>query len=120
MPRHPTRGFELGDERTPGPLADSSERMRAIARDEAGAAARMAASEHENQCAQTGHVCGLWKAVEDIRREQKAMEINQEGARGELRGAMRAQTRTLALIVGGATVLGVAAQIVVMLLRHGG
>jgi hypothetical protein len=114
-PRHPTQSFE-----PPTPGVDSSEHMRAIARDEALAAARVKISEHKNECGESGHTCALWEAVNGLRSEQKTMATEAANRQGQLEGAMKAQARFLALVVGGSTVLGVAASVLSALWRAKG
>ena len=114
--RHPTHGYEPG-EMTPGPQPIvNTEAVRAIAREVAEDVCGQRVAEHSGAC---GQARDLWESVSQLREEQKTMEVQREGDRGELRGVMRAQTRTLAILVAIIGGLGLAAQIVGMVLRVG-
>jgi hypothetical protein len=109
MTRHPTTEF------TPSPLL-TSEGVRSIARDEANSVVGQKVAAHASECLQARD---LWQTVNQLQQEQKTMAVNREGDRGEIRGAMRTQTRTLAILVAIVGGLGLAAQIVGMMLRVG-
>ena len=111
-PRHPTRGFTDGEQTTPPPIIGTEE-IRSIARSEAVAVG----NEAQKDCVERGPICGVWRAIDEMRGRMNTMEIKQAGEQGRVEGAMKAQTRTLAVIVAAVGALGLAAQIVGMLLR---
>jgi hypothetical protein len=85
-------------EPTPTPVAESSERMRAVARHEA----MSVALEHEKECAASGPVCKVWEAIDALRDADKKRGDEMGAIREELaesRGAAKQQARNLAIIV---------------------
>lgn len=105
---------------------DSSEHMRAIARDEGKREARTAVLSHESSCAQArelrkevaSQASELWKAMDAVR--STVTDMNKELS--ERKGADKAQARNLTLIVGIASAIGVAANLIGLLwkVKHGG
>jgi hypothetical protein len=105
---------------TPPRHETDTEHMREIARDEADGAVKLKVSEHNNRCAQEGHTAALWQAINELRGKYTTMATQHAEERGELRGAVKAETRQLKIIVAVVGGLGLAAQVVGMLLRARG
>lgn len=71
-PRHPTRGFELGDDRTPTPVVGTEE-IRAIARDVAVAVG----NEAQKECMERGPICSVWKEIGAMRGDIRTLGVEQ-------------------------------------------
>jgi hypothetical protein len=100
-------------EQTPTPAMDTEE-VRRIARAEAVAVG----NEAQKECIERGPICGVWKTIDEQRRDMAT--IKDELA--ENRGAIRAQGRNVTIVVAVIGLLGLAAQIAGLLIRvrHGG
>jgi len=107
--------------RTPTPVNENGERMRAVARHEA----MSVALEHEKECQNSGPVCKVWEAIDELRNADKNLgdamgTIREEQA--EARGAAKQQTRNLAIIVavfGAVNVIVAAVGLLLKLRGHG-
>ena len=95
-------------EQTPTPAMDTEE-VRRIARAEAVAVG----NEAQKECIERGPICGVWRAIEEQRRDMAT--IKDELA--ENRGAIRAQGRNVTIVVAAIGALSLAAQVVGLLWR---
>ena len=87
--RHPTRGFEPGDDRTPGPVTPPAEIRAAVA-------------EHERDCGQAKQ---LWAAVDHLREEQQTMKTENASENGARKARDKMLTYFVAAIGAGTLVL---------------
>ena len=106
----------------PQPPSDSSEHIRAIARDEAQQTCKGMIAQYQNDCVNNGPICGVWEEIGRMR-DSIATETKQNAEeRGEARGALKAQARHTTLIVAGVGAIGVGAQLFMLIWKaaHGG
>lgn len=98
--------------------SDSSEHIRAVARDEAERTATMLIQKYQSDCVKEGPICGVWEEIGKMR--TVVAGVNNELS--ERKGADKAQARNLTIIVGVASAIGVAANLIGLLwkVRHGG